>query len=379
MKRTLRFRIYQIGLLLLFSFIGLIFWKLYTFIEQAKLDEQRKMELITQSQIRLASAEINENIDIPVEIITSNKDIPMILVNEQGIIISTQNLDSKQRKDSLYLYEQLGIMKQNLPPIPVPMMDGGVQHVYYNYSNRLKQLQYYSILLIICLILLIGLFTGSYINSKKAYENKLWSGLARETAHQLGTPISGLYGWLELLKMDKNYDYIIQGIEKELERLHFVSNRFSAIGKLDDFQLKDLNILVKNRLKSFENRYAPNIQFNSKFKSTDPRVKVEEELLSWVIDNIIVNAIDAMKGNGALEIIVEAKKRFVRIEFRDSGPGIDEKLGKKIFQPGISSKADGWGVGLSLAKRIVEDFHKGSLYFKNKKKGTSFFIEIPLT
>jgi len=377
MKRTLRFRIYQLGLLLLFSFVGLIFWKLYTFIEQAKLDEQRKMELITQSQIMLASANINENIDIPVEIITSNKDIPMILINEQGEIISTQNLNPKKSRDSIYLYEQLKAMKENLPPIPVPMMDGGTQYVYYNYSNRLNQLQYYPILLIICLIMLIGLFAASYINSKKAYENKLWSGLARETAHQLGTPISGLYGWLEILKMDKKYDYIIQGIEKEIERLHFVSNRFSAIGKLDEFQSKDLNIIVRNRLKSFENRFSPNIQFRSKFKSSEAFITIEEELLSWVIDNIIVNAIDAMKGMGNLQITVESKKRFVRVEFRDSGPGIDEKLGKKIFQPGISSKANGWGVGLSLAKRIIEDFHKGSLYFKNRKNGTSFIIEIP--
>ena len=375
MTRAWKFKLYQLSLLTLLGLIGFIFWNLFDFIDRSKYDEQRKMELVAMSQNQLSKAIPGDNYDIPIEIITSNRDIPMILIDSDGTILSHQNLntDNPEKIDKI-----LSEMQEERTPVELTLENGSKQFIYYHHSNQLIRLRWYSILLIFCMLLLILVFAASIINSKNAYESNLWTGLARETAHQLGTPISGLYGWLDLLKSGNQNSETLKGINDDIDRLDFIANRFSAIGTKRPFQQVSLVALLESRLLHFKNKYQPNIDLSWTVNTAEDNCFLDPELMHWVFDNILINAIDALKGEGEITVVLDRKPSSFVIIFSDNAGGIPIKLGKKIFQPGISTKSNGWGVGLSLAKRIVEDFHKGKIYFKNHKKGTSFFIEIPV-
>ena len=376
-KNTLLLK--RIVILISFSIVSLILWNTYTFFQKFKLEERLKMEIVaTAMKGFAANQDLNADISLEDKIIKSNLNIPMILVDENGNIGSNsyKNLDSIKAKDPKYLQQQLEIMKEQNKPIEINFLQNKKQYVYYRNSDLLNKLSYYPLALILILILFLSLIYMMFVSNKIAEQNKLWTGMAKETAHQIGTPLSSLLGWIAILKQEKVEDDYIVEIEKDVHRLNTIANRFSKIGSLP--KLKKLNIvaITKKAYNYLEYRSSSQIVFN--FKSSDKEIfsNINEELYSWVIENLIKNSIDAMLGRGELSVHIKSDSKKIYVDISDTGKGIPKSKFKKIFRPGYTTKKRGWGLGLSLSKRIVEDYHNGKIIVKNSEidKGTSIQI-----
>ena len=337
------------------------------------------MEIVATAMKEFATnQDFNADVSLEDKIIKSNMSIPMILVDENGNIggDSYKNLDSIKAKDPSYLQQQLEIMKEQNEPIEINFFRNKKQYVYYRNSDLLNKLSYYPLALILILILFLSLIYMMFVSNKIAEQNKLWTGMAKETAHQIGTPLSSLLGWIAILKQEKVEDNYIEEIEKDVHRLNTIANRFSKIGSLP--KLKKLNIVAvtKKAYDYLEHRSSSQITFN--FTSSDKEIfsNINEELYSWVIENLIKNAIDAMLGKGELSVCIKSNSKKIDIGISDTGKGIPKSKFKKIFRPGYTTKKRGWGLGLSLSKRIVEDYHNGKIIVKNSEidKGTSIQI-----
>lgn len=376
-KNTLLLK--RIVILISFSIVSLILWNTYTFFKKFKLEERLKMEIVATAMKEFATnQDFNADVSLEDKIIKSNMSIPMILVDENGNIGSNsyKNLDSIKAKDLSYLQQQLEIMKEQNEPIEINFLQNKKQYVYYRNSDLLNKLSYYPLALILILILFLSLIYMMFVSSKIAEQNKLWTGMAKETAHQIGTPLSSLLGWIAILKQEKVEDHYIEEIEKDVHRLNTIANRFSKIGSLP--KLKKLNVVsvTKKAYHYLEYRSSSQIAFN--FESSDKELfsNINEELCSWVIENLIKNAIDAMLGKGELSVRIKSDSKKIVVDISDTGKGIPKSKFKKIFRPGYTTKKRGWGLGLSLSKRIIEDYHNGKIVVKNSviDKGTSIQI-----
>jgi two-component system, sporulation sensor kinase D len=322
--------------------------------------------------------DLNADFSLEDKIIKSNTNIPMILVDEYGEIgaNSYTNLDSIKAKDPAYLSEQLIIMKEQNSPIEINFFKNKKQYVYYRNSDLLNKLSYYPLALILILALFLSVIYMMFTSSKVAEQNKLWTGMAKETAHQIGTPLSSLLGWIAILKMENVNDKHIAEIEKDVHRLNTIANRFSKIGSLPSLKKLDVISVTKNAYNYLEYRSSKQISFT--FESPEGKLysDLNEELYGWVIENLIKNAIDAMLGKGELSVHINSDSKKIKINILDTGKGINKSLFKKIFKPGYTSKKRGWGLGLSLSKRIIEDYHNGKIFVKKSEvqKGTNIEI-----
>ena len=334
------------------------------------------MEILGEAQKELSNANLNSNIALPDKIITTNKSIPLILVDDKGEIIYANNLDSIKSLNPKYLQKQLAIMKVQNQPIEIIYNGKNKQFIYYKNSDLLNKLTYYPLALILILILFLGVIYLFFSSNKAAETNKLWTGMAKETAHQIGTPLSSLLGWIAILKMEKVDETYIHEIEKDVHRLNTIANRFSKIGSTPELKKENIVEITKQAFDYLESRSSKQIAFS--FYSSDNNIytKVNEELFGWVIENLIKNAIDAMLRKGELILTIENTPKKAKITVSDTGKGIPKKLFKQIFKPGFTTKKRGWGLGLSLSKRIVEDYHNGKIFVKKSElgKGTSFQI-----
>ncbi len=310
----------------------------------------------------------------------NNKNIPMIMVDEKDNITEHFNLDSlKVKTDSNYLREKLAEFKSFSKPIEwqSPVDSTQVNKLYYGESSLLKEVRYYPLLqlLIVALFIIITLITISTRN--KSTQNQVWAGMAKETAHQLGTPLSSLQGWIEILKDSPGNEKISAEMSKDIERLKLVSDRFGKIGSKP--QLEEVNILEHiNTMVQYIRRRAPEkVQFivNS-FGETDIPAMINPHLFDWVIENLLKNALDAMDGSGKITIAIRNEKAQTLIDVSDTGKGISKQNIPKVFKPGFTTKKRGWGLGLSLSKRIIDQYHKGDLFVKHSEpgKGTTFRI-----
>ena len=334
------------------------------------------MEILAEAQKELSKTNLNSNIALIDKIITTNNSIPLILVNDKGEIIYANNLDSIKSLNPKYLKKQLAIMKDQNQPIEISYTDKNKQFIYYKDSDLLNKLTYYPLALILILILFLAVIYLFFSSNKAAETNKLWTGMAKETAHQIGTPLSSLLGWIAILKMEKVDETYIHEIEKDVHRLNTIANRFSKIGSTPELKKENIVEITKQAFDYLESRSSKQIAFS--FYSSDNNIytKVNEELFGWVIENLIKNAIDAMLRKGELILTIENTPKKVKITVSDTGKGIPKKLFKQIFKPGFTTKKRGWGLGLSLSKRIVEDYHNGKIFVKKSElgKGTSFQI-----
>ena len=334
------------------------------------------MEILAEAQKELSKTNLNSNIALIDKIITTNNSIPLILVNDKGEIIYANNLDSIKSLNPKYLKKQLAIMKDQNQPIEISYTDKNKQFIYYKDSDLLNKLTYYPLALILILILFLAVIYLFFSSNKAAETNKLWTGMAKETAHQIGTPLSSLLGWIAILKMEKVDETYIHEIEKDVHRLNTIANRFSKIGSKPELKKENIVDITKQAFDYLESRSSKQISFS--FYSSDNNIytKVNEELFGWVIENLIKNAIDAMLRKGELILTIENTPKKVKITVSDTGKGIPKKLFKQIFKPGFTTKKRGWGLGLSLSKRIVEDYHNGKIFVKKSElgKGTSFQI-----
>jgi signal transduction histidine kinase len=312
---------------------------------------------------------------LPLKIIQKNKNTPLILVSSTGEINGFKNLDSIKSLDPNYLKEQLEIMKKQNKPIAINYL-GQTDYIYYKDSDLLNKLTYYPLALILILLLFLAVIYLFYSSNKIAETNKLWTGMAKETAHQIGTPLSSLLGWIAILKMEKTDDIYIKEIEKDVVRLNTIANRFSKIGSTPKLNKENIVTVTKQAYDYLESRSSKQIVFYFKTSDTEIITNLNLELFSWVIENLIKNAIDAMQKEGVLELKIENTLKKVKITVSDTGKGMPKKLFKQIFKPGFTTKKRGWGLGLSLSRRIVEDYHKGQIFVQKSEidKGTIFEI-----
>lgn len=367
----------RIAILISLIIVSLILWNTYTFFQKFKQEERIKMEILATAQKEIATnIDLNANVDLPLKVIESNSNIPMILVNEKGTIEYFQNLDSLKSLNPKYLANQLAKMKSENEPIKVSYNGKNIQFIYYRNSDLLNKLTYYPVALIFILLLFLSVIYMFYNANKVAETNKLWTGMAKETAHQIGTPLSSLLGWIAILKMEKIEDKYVEEIENDVSRLNTIANRFSKIGSMPELKKENIVAQTKQAFDYLESRSSKQISFEFRSVNNEIYTNINKELFGWVIENLIKNSMDAMLGKGHLLLTIENPSKKVKITISDTGKGIPKKLYKQIFKPGFTTKKRGWGLGLSLSKRIIEDYHKGSVFVHKSEidKGTSFQI-----
>jgi len=367
-----------------FFVVVLILWNTYDFFQKFKQEERQKMQLLAQAFERFNSAGLNEDITLSSKIISSNTSIPMIVTNAKDSILLNQNLDNIKAKKIKYLKSQLAIMKAENKPVEISYQKGTVnfkRFVYYRDTDLLTKLKYYPLALIF-ILLLFGIITYLVFKSSKiSDQNKLWVGMAKETAHQIGTPLTSLLGWIALLK-DKNIDsQTIDELEKDVDRLSVIAHRFSNIGSVPKLENTNLIPEIDNIVNYFRTRLSKKITLSWNPENiTHVFVNLNPQLFSWVLENLIKNAVDAITKQGKINIILVKHSKKVTITVSDTGKGIPARKFKTVFKPGYSTKKRGWGLGLSLAKRIIENYHNGKIFVKRSepKKDTCFQIELPL-
>ncbi len=354
-----------------FLIASLILWNTYIFFQTFKEEERNKMELWATALKNVRNAGLDADLELPTFIMENNKNIPLILTDKKGIILSDLNL-GEITNDSVKIKEFLNTIKNQNKPIKVQFADD-YQLVYYGDSPMLNKLKYYPIALLLVAFLFGGVVYNFYRATKMATQNKLWAGMAKETAHQIGTPLSSLIGWLELLKLENIDETTIEEIQKDINRLQTITDRFSKIGSEPILEKKDIIQETKSSFEYLQARTSKQVNFDFRAPSKPLYVSLNPTLHSWTIENLVKNAIDAMKGKGKLSIEIVEGDAFIYITVTDSGSGIPKNKFKTVFEPGYTSKKRGWGLGLSLTKRIVQEYHKGRIRVVHSEigKGTT--------
>lgn len=360
-----------------FLIISLILWNTYTFFQIFKNEERLKMNLLAKAQKTLINADENTDVELPLQIFKNNTSIPVILT-ENDSIINTINIDEAILKDKTKSMDFLSQLKKENDPIIIEYAPNKYQKWYYGNSALLNKLKYYPIALLLIIFLFSALIYYFYRSTKIATQNKLWAGMAKETAHQIGTPLSSLIGWVEILKTENIDETTTIEIEKDIDRLQTITDRFSKIGS--EPVLEKSNI-IEETLKTYnylQSRFSKQIEFSFESPKSAIYTMLNPTLHSWTIENLIKNAIDAMKGKGKITVSIEEDSTAVKINITDTGSGIPKNQFNTIFEPGFTTKKRGWGLGLSLTKRIVKEYHKGSIKVLHSEigKGTTMQINI---
>ena len=361
----------------------------YTNILVSKLSEreQELVQLYAKGLRYMISAPSDDNIVfIEEEILSANTTVPVILTDENENILDSKNIDIPENiaddpeKVNEMLQRQIEKMKAQHAPIVVPWAEGSVNYVFYKDSDLLSQLRYYPYvqLMVIACFALMAYFAFSY--SRKAEQNRVWVGLAKETAHQLGTPLSSLMAWYEYMKVSPKFENepIVAELWKDIRRLEIITERFSNIGSVPLLRDENIYQVTQNAINYLQNRISRKVEMEvvSTF-SPDITAKINVPLFDWVIENICKNAVDAMEGRGNLTLkLLLLGKSNIAIDITDTGKGIPKSKIDSVFLPGYTTKKRGWGLGLALAKRIIDNYHRGRLYVKSSEvgKGTTFRI-----
>ncbi len=358
-----------------FCIISLILWNTYTFFQIFKNEERLKMNLWAKAQKTLINADANTDVELPLQIFSTNSSIPIILT-EKGTIINAVNVDEKILKNTTESARFLATLKNENEPIVIAYAPGKFQELYYGNSALLNKLKYYPIALVLIIVLFAALVYNFYRSTKMATQNKLWAGMAKETAHQIGTPLSSLIGWIELLKAENVAESTTLEIEKDIERLQTITDRFSKIGSEPKLENQDIVAVTQETFDYLQSRFSKQVVFSFQASELPVFVLFNATLHSWTIENLVKNAIDAMKGKGNLDLVIEPEGELVKIKVSDTGSGIPKKQFKTIFEPGFTTKKRGWGLGLSLTKRIVEEYHKGRIKVVQSEIGKGTTIEV---
>ncbi|HEX9979960.1 MAG TPA: HAMP domain-containing sensor histidine kinase [Flavobacterium sp.] len=359
-----------------FIIVVLILWNTYTFFQIFKNEERIKMEYWAEAQKTLINADENTEVELPFKIISNNTTIPILWTTDKDSIISISNIDERVMKDKAAGSRMLQKLKKENDAIIIEYVPGKFQYLYYGNSKLLNSLKYYPIALLLIIVLFGGVVYNFYRSTKMATQNKLWAGMAKETAHQIGTPLSSLIGWLEIMKADNVDETTVTEIEKDINRLLTITDRFSKIGSEPDVVKKDI---ISETYETFEYLKARlSSQVNMTFLAPDKKILIpmNAALHSWTIENLVKNAIDAMRGRGKLTVKIIEEPKLVKILISDSGKGIPKHQFRRVFEPGFTTKKRGWGLGLSLTKRIVEDYHKGRIKVLQSETGKGTTMQI---
>ena len=359
-----------------FFIVILILWNTYNFFQIFKNEERAKMEFWASALTTIANANENTDIELPLQIITKNTTIPIFITDSKENIIDFNNIDEEISKDSIALKKYFNSVKNDNQPIKMERSNSKYQLVYYGDSPLLNKLKYYPIALLLIIILFGAVVYNFYRATKMSTQNKLWAGMAKETAHQIGTPLSSLIGWLEILKLDNVEESTIVEIEKDITRLQTITDRFSKIGSEPVLEKRNIIEDTKNTVDYLQTRVSQQVTFTFKAPEHPIYVEINPALHSWTIENLVKNAIDAMKGKGSLNIIISELEDIVKISITDSGKGIPKNQFTKVFEPGFTTKKRGWGLGLSLTKRIVQEYHKGKIKVAHSEIGKGTTMQI---
>jgi len=357
-----------------FVIISLILWNTYTFFQIFKNEERVKMEHWAEALKTFNNAGIDADIELPLKIM-QNATIPIIQI-ENDSIINAKNIDEEILKSKSKSAELLAKLKNQNEPVVIEYVPGKFQYIYYGDSTLLNKLKYYPIALVLIIVLFGALVYNFYKSTKMATQNKLWAGMAKETAHQIGTPLSSLIGWLEIMKADNVDETTISEIEKDILRLQMITDRFSKIGSEPILESRDIIKETQESYDYLQSRFSKQIAFSFKAPKKPILVLLNPALHSWTIENLVKNAIDAMKGKGKLLVEINEEGKLVTINVSDTGNGIPKNQFKNIFEPGFTTKKRGWGLGLSLTKRIVEEYHRGKIKVLHSEinKGTTMQV-----
>ena len=378
LSNNFNFKAKNTWLIFAFILVILILWNTNALFDSLSIQERSKMELWAMAQKEYIKNPSLSNLTF--EVLQRSGTNPIIQVDEFDKIIEIRNIDwDNKKQDSIQLYNLLyEIKKENDPIIIQYKNDQGElvinQKLYYGNSSILKKLQYYPLALLLIIFLFGTVLYFVLKTSRVAEQNRLWTAMAKETAHQLGTPLSSMMGWISLLKEKESLP--IKEIEKDIKRLNLISERFSKVGSIPNLESQEINSVIEQTTSYLKKRSSEHILFEIKLPQKEVILPFNSQLISWTLENLIKNGIDAMKGKGRLSVQMIEQKSKVEIYICDSGSGIKDELLPSIFNPGFTTKERGWGLGLSLAKRIVEDFHNGKIIVnKNRQsQGTCFQI-----
>ena len=369
--------------LVLFATIICIASLTYTNKLVADLDteERKKIELWAEATNQLVNSGMGPTNNILASrIMQENTSIPIILTNEVGEIIGNRNLPHRNNQDA-FLKKQLEIMiEQHEPIIIEAKMNGQViltQYLYYKDSHILSQLRFYPLLQLVVIFLFIGIAYLAFNRSKKSEQNLVWAGMAKETSHQIGTPLSSLMAWVEILKGKDGMIEISNEINKDVKRLETITERFSKVGSKPNLEKQSIYEILTHTVSYLQNRLSSNVSVVLDNQCNDATAPINCTLFEWVIENICKNAADAMQGKGLIKINIFSDANYLKIDIQDNGKGLAKNNFKRIFEPGFTTKKRGWGLGLSLSKRIIEEYHLGRLYVKSSSaEGTTFRISL---
>ena len=381
-------------------------------VKELKSEETKKIEIWAQATKQLVNSYSQGDFSLAIKVVSENRNIPVILIDECDSILETRNINFFSNSDSiilnkydevryninplekdslttikaekllkqykLHLRETLNEMKASGDePIEINFI-GDKQWIYYADSELLNNLRYYPIYQLFFIFIFVFIGYMVFSSARKSEQNQVWAGMAKETAHQIATPLSSLMAWSELIKNEKNEDMIFE-MKKDLHRLETIADRFSKIGSKPKLEKHEIISIVEKSVRYLKSRLSQNTEFIIENHEQELFVNINKTLLEWVIENICKNAVDAMQGKGKIKIAINQNDSTIQIIIKDTGKGIDKLLISDIFKPGVTSKARGWGLGLSLSKRIIEDYHKGKLFLleSNEQNGTSFAIVLP--
>ena len=342
-------------------------------------DEKRKVQQYVEAVNDLNNIS-NQDTKLATKIIIENgKDIPLIQTNERDSIVANNYDSAAVAASKFYLKERLGILKKINPPIiwQNPLNFAEKNFTYYGESDLLVQIRYFPIVQLVVAILFIIIILIAVSNKSKSTQNQVWAGMAKETAHQLGTPISSLEGWMEILKENEGTQKVAEEMSKDVERLKLVSDRFGKIGSTPKLEERDLISQIETMISYIKRRATDRVSFSlTTGGENDITAMINPPLFDWVIENLLKNALDAMDGKGAININIKNETAQIIIDVKDNGKGITNKNIANVFKPGFTTKQRGWGLGLSLSKRIIDLYHKGELFVKQSEvgKGTTFRI-----
>ncbi|MCF8371065.1 MAG: HAMP domain-containing histidine kinase [Bacteroidales bacterium] len=355
-------------------------------------EERKSVELWAEANRQLSKPGNDQDISFIFEVIRKNKTIPVIMVDEEMTILAARNLDSLKsiidkkalgpevlERNLAYLYKQLEIMKSEHEPIEIVLMNGHKNIIYYKDSILLTQLFYYPFFQLGVIFLFILVAYLAFSSSRRAEQNQVWVGMSKETAHQLGTPISSLLAWVEYMKEENTNQEMLLEVEKDVQRLETITERFSKIGSAPVLVRTNIVEVINSSIAYLKTRTSKKVNYQVNYDHIDEiLVPINQALFEWVIENLCKNAIDAMEGAGEIEISIQDNTQIVYVDIKDTGKGIPKTKFKTVFQPGYTTKQRGWGLGLSLSERIIETYHAGKIFVKSSdhETGTTFRIAL---
>ncbi len=372
----------KVGLMGLAVAIGVLTW-MYTeqLASQLSKEEQRRVDLWAQAVEQVTQSDPGTDLTLATSILEMNQSIPLILTDDQDRVISTRNLAISDSTTSRQ-QARLEVMKAYADAIPLEVLPGVNQYIYQDESLHLKRLRLYPKLLLGIIFCYVALAYAAFSRARKAEQDRVWTGLARETAHQLGTPLSALYGWIELLEQKGYSAAAMSEIRKDVNRLQTVADRFSKIGAEDAREPGNIKDVIEGMTSYVAKRLPKSVKLDIQCENNLPDIAMQPVLLSWVLENIIRNGVDALEGeSGEVKLACVRLGNHLVIDITDNGKGMSSSLRRRVFEPGFTTKTRGWGLGLSLAKRIVERSHGGklSVIASSPSLGSTFRIELPLT